>query len=219
MKVLIATRNKNKVRELKQILELNGMESLSLDEWDKGNTIPEIEEVGNTLRENAFIKARTVFSLTGISTIADDTGLEVDALNGAPGIYSARYAGEGCSYEDNVNKLLENLEGVSADKRTARFRTVACFIDGKTELSCEGIVEGYISEAPRGSKGFGYDPIFYLPELGKTFAQLTEEEKNQISHRSKAMSNLIQCFPDKIISNFESPTDSLIFSKIPGNRN
>lgn len=214
LKILIATRNKDKVNELKQILMKNGIESISLDEWDPEGTIPGIEETGRTLKENAFLKARTVFTITGIPTVADDTGLEVDALNGAPGVFSSRYAGEGCSYEDNVVMLLEKMAGIPHDKRTARFRTVTYFIDTKTELSSEGVVEGYITNEPRGSEGFGYDSIFYLPDLGKTYGELTGEEKNRVSHRNRAMTNLIQYINTEVFSDFKLSKEPSIFYKI-----
>ncbi|MDP6457692.1 MAG: RdgB/HAM1 family non-canonical purine NTP pyrophosphatase [Candidatus Marinimicrobia bacterium] len=190
MKVIIATRNVDKGAELKSLLEECGIEGETLNEFDADGTIPEIEETGVTLEENAFIKAREVHNLTNMPVIADDTGLEVDALDGAPGAYSARYAGDGCTYEDNVNKLIQSLNGIASERRSARFRTVACFVEKERELSAEGSVEGVIVENPTGEQGFGYDPVFYIPQLGKTYAELTKDEKNQYSHRGKAIREL-----------------------------
>ena len=152
--------------------------------------IGDIEETGTTLLENSLLKSRTVFKETGIPAIADDTGLEVDFLNGAPGVYSARYAGNNVSYKDNVNKLLIELEGIPSEKRTARFRTVITFVDENQELSTEGHIDGVISESIKGAGGFGYDPIFFVPHLGKTFAELSSIEKNKISHRGIALQKL-----------------------------
>lgn len=191
MKVIIATRNSDKGDELKSLLQPHGIEGMTLNEFDAEGAIPEIEETGVTLEENAFIKAREIHSLTNMPIIADDTGLEVDALDGEPGVYSARYAGEGCTYEDNVNKLLQSLNGTAPAQRSACFRTVACFVDTDKELSAEGSVEGVITENPTGEHGFGYDPVFYVPRLGKTYAELTEDEKNRYSHRGKAIRELL----------------------------
>ncbi|MEE9168014.1 MAG: RdgB/HAM1 family non-canonical purine NTP pyrophosphatase [Candidatus Neomarinimicrobiota bacterium] len=199
MEVILATRNRDKARELKALLDGSHMEGLALDDIDPEEKIPEIEESGSSLRENAFIKARRVFSLTRRPTIGDDTGLEVDALNGAPGIFSARYAGDGCSYKDNVRKLLSDLVAVPPKRRTARFRTAVCYVDGQQELWVEGVVEGMITEKPVGDRGFGYDPVFYIPEYDKTYAQLSGEEKNRWSHRGKAMRKLSDLLSQKIV--------------------
>ena len=131
-----------------------------------------------------------MFNITGIPTIADDTGLEVDFLDGAPGVYSARYAGEKVSYQDNVNKLLLELDGVPYNKRTAKFRTVISYIDIKQELWAEGHIDGVISDNIIGDKGFGYDPVFFVPHIGKTFAELSSAQKNKISHRGIALQKL-----------------------------
>ncbi|MFQ6673878.1 MAG: RdgB/HAM1 family non-canonical purine NTP pyrophosphatase [Fidelibacterota bacterium] len=197
MKVVIATRNPDKAREMKALLRDHGIEGMALDDMDPGRTISQVDETGSSLMENAMIKARTIFSVTGMPTIADDTGLEVDALDGAPGVYSARYAGEGATYEENVNKLLTDLRDVPPGRRTARFRTVACFVDGQ-ELCAEGVVQGVISREPRGESGFGYDPVFTLNELRKTYAELTEEEKNRFSHRGKAMRKLVSLMSEDL---------------------
>ena len=152
--------------------------------------IGDIEETGTTLLENSLLKAHTVHDRTGLPAIADDTGLEVDALDGAPGVYSARFSGADATYEDNVNKLLSVMEEVSDDMRSARFRTVISFVDGNQELWTEGHIDGKIIDFPRGNAGFGYDPVFYIPQLEKTFAELSTEEKNKISHRGLALQKL-----------------------------
>ena len=152
--------------------------------------IGEIIEDGDTLEANALIKARTVYRLTSLPTISDDTGLSVDALNGAPGVYSARYAGENCTYLDNVNKMLSEMKNIQEDKRGANFSTVMAYVDGKRELIAKGVVKGVISNKINGIGGFGYDSIFYVHNKGKTFSEMTIEEKNSVSHRSKAIVDL-----------------------------
>ena len=186
MKVVIATHNKDKLKELKKGLSNLNIEILDLSSFPE---IGEIVEDGKTLQENALIKARYVFKKTGIPSIADDTGLEVDALDGKPGVYTARFAGENCSYMDNVNKMLKVMKNVEDSKRTAVFKTVIAFVDSKTELFSEGEVKGIINKKIKGLAGFGYDPIFYVQEERKTFAEMTIEEKNIISHRGRAISN------------------------------
>jgi XTP/dITP diphosphohydrolase len=203
-KIIIATRNKDKARELKALLKSAGISARTLDEFDPAHKIPEVEETGATLEENALLKAKTISTILGLPAIADDTGLEVDALDGAPGVYAARYAGVDCSYADNINKLLVELAEVPYSDRTARFRTAACFIDGEKELTSEGAVEGLITDSPLGEDGFGYDPVFLIPHLGKTYAQLTSEEKNELSHRSKAIKELITLLKESRF--IESPT-------------
>ena len=187
MKVVIATHNKDKLKELKK-----GLSSLSIDLMDLSSfpDIGEIVEDGDTLKENALIKAKAVYDLTGIPTIADDTGLEVDALGGKPGVYTARFAGENCSYMDNVNKMLEVMKKIKKSERGAIFKTVMAFYDGKRELFSEGVLKGIIAEEKKGLGGFGYDPIFYVVEEGKTFAEMNIEKKNIISHRGRAIKNL-----------------------------
>jgi XTP/dITP diphosphohydrolase len=147
----------------------------------------EVEEVGRTFEENAIIKAATLADESGLLSLADDSGLEVDALDGEPGTLSARYAGENASDADRVRYLLSKLEGVPREKRQARFRCVIAIANpqGKVEL-CSGECDGVIALKPRGDKGFGYDPVFYLPELKKTMAELPPEEKNKLSHRGRA---------------------------------
>ena len=183
-KIVIATSNPHKFLEVKEILKDLPYQFVGLNEFPN---IPEIEETGKTLLENSLIKARTVHKITGFPTVADDTGLEVNCLNGAPGIRSARYAGEKATSKDNLNKLLNDLEGVPYGKRQAQFRTVISFVTDLKEHWVEGIVKGIILDESRGDSGFGYDPIFYIPELNKTFAELSMERKNKISHRGLAL--------------------------------
>ena len=187
MKIVLATHNYDKEIELQHSLQGLGVKICSLSEYPD---IGEIEETGTTLLENSLLKAHTVYDRTGLPAIADDTGLEVDALDGAPGVYSARFAGADATYEDNVNKLLSVMEDVSDDMRSARFRTVISFVDEVQELWTEGFIEGRITRDPRGNMGFGYDPIFYVPRLEKTFAELSTTEKNKISHRGLALQKL-----------------------------
>ncbi len=187
MKIAIATNNPNKLREIRAILGGFFDEALSLA--DLGIDI-DIEETGTTLTENALIKARTIRDLTGLPALADDSGLMVDALDGAPGVYSARYAGEEHDDKKNNALLLKNLEGKPRD---AKFCSVIalCYPDGR-ELTAEGSVRGVILEEERGTGGFGYDPLFFSPELGKTFAEATPEQKNSVSHRSRALRAMLE---------------------------
>ena len=187
MKIVLATHNHDKEIELQHSLRGLDVDICSLSEYPD---IGEIEETGTTLLENSLLKARTVYDRTGLPAIADDTGLEIDALDGAPGVYSARFAGPDATYEDNINKLLSVMEDVSDDMRSARFRTVISFVDEVQELWTEGFIDGKITEAPRGNMGFGYDPVFYVPRLEKTFAELSTDEKNKISHRGIALQKL-----------------------------
>lgn len=152
----------------------------------------EIEETGTTLEENAYIKAVTIYQATGIPALADDTGLEIDALGGAPGVYSARFAGENASYSDNVQKVLEQLKHISQESRTAKFRTVLCFHDGFRTFFAEGEVHGIIGEKPVGTNGFGYDPIFTPQGKQVTFAQMPQAEKDALSHRGNALRTWIK---------------------------
>ncbi|HCN23772.1 MAG TPA: non-canonical purine NTP pyrophosphatase [Candidatus Marinimicrobia bacterium] len=182
--IVLATQNRDKREELQEALSEFTVKILSLNNFP---FIGEIEEVGQTLQENSMIKAKTVHNLTQLPVIADDTGLEVEALNGAPGIYSARYAGEDVTYEDNVNKLLAEMENIPLENRKAQFRTVISFVDKDRELWTEGTIKGIIGESAKGKNGFGYDPVFFVPELEKTFSELSIGEKNRISHRGLAM--------------------------------
>ena len=183
-KLLIATRNKGKMRELRQLLGGVPHEIASLDDLGIAD---EIEETGATFEENAALKAEGYSLLSGLLTLADDSGLEVDALGGAPGVRSARYAGAEASDADRVSLLLKNLEGTRADDRTARFRCViAISAPGERTRLYSGVCEGRIAAEPRGDNGFGYDPVFDFPELGMTMAELPSERKNAVSHRARA---------------------------------
>ena len=183
-KLVLATNNPDKMKEMKAAFGSQGLIILSLDNFPE---VGEINETGATLLENSFLKARTVHRITGLPAIADDTGLEVDALNGAPGIFSARFAGEKATYADNVNKLLLDMISFSENVRMARFRTVASFTNGDKELWTEGVIEGEITREVRGTGGFGFDPIFKVIQTGKTFAEMKAKEKNEISHRGLAL--------------------------------
>lgn len=190
-KVVLASGNKGKVREINQILAGLDLEVVPQTEFD----VPEIEETGLTFVENAILKARNAAAHTGLPAIADDSGLEVDALKGAPGIYSARYAGAGASDEQNLTKLLNALDGVSKDGRTARFQCLLVYMEHEmdpTPVICQGTWEGRITEAPEGENGFGYDPVFFVPTHGCTAAELSAEEKNRLSHRGQALQLLMQ---------------------------
>lgn len=193
MQIVLATHNKGKMSEINNLLS-SYYEVLTLDHFPN---IEEIPETGKTLKENAFIKVRTVFEMTGIPSLADDTGLEVESLGGDPGVFSARYAGEQASYQDNCEKLLKNMMRVPKEDREAKFRTVIAYKDDNRELSCDGSVKGEIAQSPKGSFGFGYDSVFYYPPLEKTFAELSEEEKNSISHRGRALRKFLLLFNDK----------------------
>ena len=184
MKLVIATHNKDKFKELHLGLNDLNINLLSLYDFPE---IDEIVEDGLTLEENALIKARTVYSITGIPSISDDTGLEVDALDGAPGIYTARYAGENCSYSDNINKMIHEMKNIKDNKRSARFITYMAYVDKHVELTACGVVKGMIEKKIKSLGGFGYDPIFYSNEYKKTFSEMSIEEKNSISHRGKAI--------------------------------
>jgi XTP/dITP diphosphohydrolase len=181
---VLATRNPDKGRELAALLKDLGIRIRTLAEFPGA---PDVVEDGETCEANAVKKAETIARVTGLPAVADDTGLMVEALGGRPGVHAARYAGDGATYEDNCRKLLHELAGVPHERRGARFVTVAAIADpkGKVEV-VQGVLEGLITEVPAGSKGFGYDPLFFVPELGKTLAQLTPEEKNRISHRARA---------------------------------
>lgn len=189
MKYVLATFNRDKVRELKSLLAPYAIEVVGLYDV-RGAQVP--PEVGKTVAENALIKARAAHDLTGLTAIADDTALEVDALGGKPGIYAARFAGPGSTGADNVARLLEIMEGVTPERRGAKFRTacVACLTDGR-ECVAEGVLAGRITDTPRGENGFGYDPVFEVARRGLTLAEIPSAEKNQISHRAIAMRGLV----------------------------
>ena len=193
MKILIATGNPHKFAEITALLPHQTkmgekLEYLSLADCGDLHLPP---ENGDTLEQNACLKALYAARQTGLLALSDDTGLEVDALGGRPGVHTARYAGEQADPDDNNRKLLEELEGLLLDKRSARFRTVACLArpDGAT-ICFEGILEGHIGFGYRGENGFGYDPLFMLPGSHKTLAELSTQEKNQISHRAKAFNKV-----------------------------
>ena len=194
MEVIFASNNKNKLRELKEKLKKFDIEVVSQKE--AGFDV-EVEETGTTFEENAVLKANEIYKLSGKPVIADDSGLEVDYLNGLPGVYSHRFAGPDATDEDRYNKILEELKNVPDEKRTARFKCVICYIDknGNTH-TFEGIAEGKIGYIPKGNNGFGFDPIF-ICERGITFAELPSEEKNNISHRGKAIDKLVKYLEEK----------------------
>ncbi|HTF03742.1 MAG TPA: RdgB/HAM1 family non-canonical purine NTP pyrophosphatase [Bacteroidia bacterium] len=185
MRIVLATQNVHKIREISLLLPswitVSGIDGLISEE---------LREDGETLEENALQKARFVQKLTGAVAMADDTGLEVDALNGAPGVYSARYGGEAKNAELNIAKLLREMQHTS--NRRARFRTVIALADGKNEHLFEGIIEGEIIEEPRGTNGFGYDPVFVPTGDNRTLAELTIEQKGALSHRGKALVHLVE---------------------------
>lgn len=182
--IVLASRNKDKIAELKDTLAPLGIELKSTYDFP---SLQEVEEDQPTLEGNALKKARYVHRETTLPALADDTGLEVDALNGRPGIYSARYAGEGASYRDNVDKLLKELEGFTPKARGAQFRTVIAFITGEDSHTFEGVCRGNILAEAKGQGGFGYDPVFRPEGYEQTFAELPPEQKNEISHRGKAI--------------------------------
>lgn len=187
--VIIASGNKGKLKEFQTLMEGLDVEVKSLKDFPE---IGDIEENGQSFAENAYIKAKAVFDATGCMAIADDSGLEVDALGGAPGIYSARYAGEEKDDEANNQKLLEALENIEDEKRGAQFHCAIVAIDKDgNRYDAEGIVRGRILRAARGDNGFGYDPLFYVEDYGKTTAELSMEEKNSISHRGQAVHAIV----------------------------
>ncbi len=189
MKIIAATKNKNKLREFGEILK--GFEIISQE--DAGIDI-EVEETGATFEENSFLKAKAIYEASGIPSIADDSGLCVDALGGEPGVYSARYGGEGLNDEGRVELLLKNMADVPREKRTARFVCAITLVNKDEVITARGECEGTINYAPIGENGFGYDPVFYMEKYNKTTAQMSPEEKNEISHRGKAL----RCLAEKI---------------------
>lgn len=195
-KVILASRNEGKIREISEILSEFGMVSISRDA--AGFPAEEVEETGETCEENSYIKAKAIFDIAGTMTIADDSGLEVDALGGAPGVYSARFAGEGCTPHDNNVKLLRLLEGVPGEKRTAKFVSVLTmlFPDG-SRLVASGECPGRIADRLSGTEGFGYDPLFIPDGYDMTFAEMGSEEKNRISHRARSLHRLEELICEK----------------------
>ena len=192
-KIIIASNTAGKLREFQAILKPFGLEVIS--QREAGFT-QDVEETGTTFAENAAIKAQAVYAAMHCPVIADDSGLMVDALDGAPGVYSHRFAGEGATDADRNAKLLHELDGVPAEKRTARFVCALCYLDADgTPQAFSGVCEGVIGTEPRGENGFGYDPLFYVD--GKSMAEMTEAEKNRISHRGRALEQLKAFFEEK----------------------
>ncbi|WP_042459318.1 XTP/dITP diphosphatase [Neobacillus dielmonensis] len=186
--VIIATKNPGKAREFEHIFAPRGIAVRTLLDFPD---IPEVEETGSTFEENAILKAETISKTLNRMVIGDDSGLMVDALDGRPGIFSARYAGEPKNDQNNTNKLLSELQDVPEEKRTARFYcALATAIPGRETFTVHGTCEGRILEEPRGTNGFGYDPVFYVPDQGVSMAELTSDEKNKISHRANALKKL-----------------------------
>ena len=184
-KIMIASTNSGKISEIRAAFQGLTVEIHSLTEF---GAIPEVEETGKTFAENAFLKAQYYVNQTGMACLADDSGLEVDVLAGSPGVFSARFAGERATDADNNRKLLAKMQGVPTEQRSARFRCVLTFLDiDGTVITADGVCEGRILEAPRGEGGFGYDPLFYLPELGATLSEISIAEKNAVSHRGQAL--------------------------------
>ena len=185
MQIVLATNNIDKIREIKLLLDDLPITVLTADDFLE---FPDPEETGMTLEENARLKARAIAEFTGHAALADDSGLEVDALDGAPGVFSSRYAGEDVTYADNNRKLLQELEGVPHERRTARCRCVIAIDWGNGEIDiCEGTADGFITEKVAGREGFGYDPVFFYPPANKRFSEMTLEEKNRVSHRGLAL--------------------------------
>ena len=195
-KIIAASRNADKIREIEAITKRFGMDVISRD--DAGLPEEEVEETGETFEENSYIKAKAIWDITHMTTIADDSGLEVEYLGGAPGIYSARYAGDECDYNKNNEKLLTVLEGVPFSERRARFVTVITMIfeDGET-LVARGECRGHIIEEQMGEGGFGYDPVFMPDGYQETFAQLGRDVKNKIGHRAKALEKLVELLEER----------------------
>lgn len=192
-KIVLATGNQGKVKELANLLADHNIDIVPQSQFD----VPEVAETGTTFVENAIIKARHAAKITGLPAIADDSGLEVDALNGAPGVISARYAGEDATDATNNAKLLAELDGVEAEKRTGRFHCVLVYMrhaDDPTPIICHGVWDGSMLTAPQGEKGFGYDPLFWVESHQCSSAQLPRDEKNKLSHRGKALKQLVSHF-------------------------
>jgi len=189
--IVLATGNPGKVREIQQLLQEMQIHVSPQSQFD----VQEAEETGLTFVENALIKARNAAQHSGLAAIADDSGLEVDALNGAPGIYSARYAGVGATDEQNLQKLLTEMQGIPTEQRSARFQCVMVYLRHATDptpVIAQGTWEGRILEAPAGEGGFGYDPVFFVPSSNCSSAQLAPEQKNRLSHRGQALQALVK---------------------------
>ena len=193
MKIILASKNQDKINEIKKILNDTGVLLKTCNDIE----IPEVDETGSTFVENAILKARSASIVTGMASIADDSGIEIEYLNGRPGIKSARYSGENATNEMNNVKLLDELRGVPYEKRKACYRCVMVYMkfpDDPFPIITSGSWNGYITEKPAGENGFGYDPLFFLPEYNKTSAQISSKEKNRISHRAKALNELQEYF-------------------------
>ncbi len=184
-KIIAATKNKNKIRELKEILP-----DFDIITQEEAEIDLEVEETGTTFKENAMLKAKAIFEMSGLPALADDSGLEVFALGGEPGVYSARYGGEGLDDRGRLNLVLEKMKDVEDELRGAQFVCSIVLITKDKVYEAEGICEGVLLREPKGENGFGYDPIFYVPEMGKTTAEMSAEEKNSISHRGRALRQL-----------------------------
>ena len=196
MQLVLATNNEDKIREITHLLE-----DLPITILSRGDFLefPDPEESGMTLEENALIKARAIADFTGFPALADDSGLEVDALSGAPGVFSSRYAGPNATYNDNCRKLVDALSGIMEEKRTARFRCVIAIAwDEETVVTVDGEVDGLITADIVGESGFGYDPVFYHSPSGKRFSQMSLDEKNAISHRGLALAKARDVIIDRL---------------------
>ncbi len=192
MKLVFATNNPNKLKEMKQLLP-ESIELLSLKDIDCDD---QIKETGKTIRENAYVKSRYIYEKFGMNCFADDTGLEVYAIGGRPGVYSARFAGPACRAEDNIEKVLAEMKGT--DNRKANFRTVISMIIDGHEVIFEGVINGVITEIPEGENGFGYDSVFLPDGFDKTFAEMSDKEKNSISHRGIAVQKLVSYIDENV---------------------
>lgn len=193
MQIVIATRNDDKYKEIRDILRDKDIEILSLKDFPDA---PEVEETGATLDENSLLKAKSAAEATGLPAIADDTGLMVDELEGAPGVMSARFAGENATYGDNCSLLLSKLNGVQDEKRTAQFVCIAALVDASVSIITRGEVGGVILKEPRGENGFGYDSIFLPDNSELSFGEMTIEEKKLIGHRGKAFNEMLKIITD-----------------------
>jgi XTP/dITP diphosphohydrolase len=194
--LVLATRNRHKGAELAALLSDLPIRIRTMDDFPD---VSDVVEDGDTCEANAIKKARAVADATGLLAVADDTGLEVDALGGRPGVYAARYAGPHATYEDNCRRLLREMAGVPRDRRTARFITVAAVASPSEKVEVTtGSLNGLIAETAAGTQGFGYDPVFYLPEVGKTLAEISLEEKNRISHRAKAFAQVRKLLQNRL---------------------
>ncbi len=196
-RVVLASNNKGKVREFGQLLADFHMEIVPQSEYQ----VSEVDETGLTFVENAILKARHAAAQAGLPAIADDSGIEVDALHGAPGIRSARFAGPGASDQANLDKLLADLEDVPEEQRSARFQCLVVYLEhaeDPTPIICQGTWEGRITREPRGENGFGYDPVFFIPDHGCTSAELTAQSKNAISHRGQALRKLVEALKEDL---------------------